>query len=326
MLPEIKAKLSRTKVAVREVGMREVIQSDMTVLPVEQKVEIFRYLRDANLKEINVCSFASSKKMPNMANAEEFLRALRPYRDGIKLTGLVFNENGMSRAIAMKEEGLLDGVLLLWGITPGSFEANGITPDRSERIREIERSAARAGECGLEVTVFQSGTFGSRAHGRVDPQVVYENVRTFSRMPGVTEILISDSQGVADPVQALAFFTGLANILPTDRRLAFHVHDTRGAGLATVFGALLSPFENFVLDSSFGGLGGDYPLVPDSFGNVATEDLTEMLSGLGYDHGVDSEKIVELTRRYQEISGRAPVSKMPYCSGGLPWKRERAVA
>lgn len=326
MLQEVEAKLSRTKVAIREVGMREVIQSDPTVLPVEQKVEIFRYLREANLKEINVCSFASSKKMPNMADAESFLRALGPLREGIKLTGLVFNENGMSRAIALKEEGLLDGVLLLWGVTPGSFEANGITPDREERKREIERSAARADDHGLEVTVFQSGTFGSRLHGRIDPKIVYENVRQFSQMRGVTEILISDSQGVADPVQVMRFFEGLAEIVPVDRRLAFHVHDTRGAGLANIFAALLSPFENFVLDSSFGGLGGDYPLVPDSFGNVATEDLAEMLSGLGYDHGVDSEKIVELTRRYQEISGRAPVSKMPYCSGGLAWKKTPAAA
>ncbi len=325
MLDSLVDKIKVTRVDVREVGLREGLQSHDMVLPTETKVDLFRGLVECGLKEINAVAFVNPKKMPHMGDTEDLLQAIAPYSKDIDISGVVFSERRMENALDMHARGYLNTIFLVYSPVPASMAANGITADPRDLMKQIGRCAAVAGEAGLRASVFVSESFGSPVAGWTDPVSVVEAAREFAAMPGVNELIISDSTGQADPVQVLALFTELAKVLPTDQRITFHVHDSRGAGMANIFAALMSPFQHFCLDSSFGGLGGDFPFVPDAFGNVATEDLVGMLIGMGFDTGVDPQKVVAIARRYAEISGRPLGSRLSGCKHDQEWKQRHRL-
>lgn len=325
MLKQLVEKLSRTRVDIREVGLREGLQSHNMILPTATKLSLFKGLADAGLGEINAVAFVNPRKMPHMGDTEDLLRAIAPFAADVDVSGVVFSEGGVARAVRMAEEKLLDTVFLVYSPVPSSMAANGITADPELLLQQIERSAAVAAAAGLKVSVFISESFGSPIAGWTDPETVITSAIRVHAMAGVTELIISDSTGQADPVQVLDLFTRLAEVLPTDQRITFHVHDSRGAGLANIVAALSSPFQHFCLDASFGGLGGDFPFIPDAYGNVATEDLVEMLSGMGYETGVDPDKVVAIGRQYSEISGRPLGSRLSGCTHAQRWKRSRRL-
>lgn len=321
MLDALKDKLKRTKVTMREVGLREGLQSHTQVLPTAVKVDLFKGLAAAGVKEINAVSFVRGDKMPHMADAEELLRSLGNAREGVEISGVVLSPSGLKRALTMKSEGLLDLIFLVYSPVNETMASNGIAGNSEDLLKRMQDMAAEAADAGLKVGTFCSETFGSPTQGWIDPELVIETAARLTATPGVTELIISDSTGQGDPLQVLKFFTALARTQPTDRRLCYHVHDSRGAGLANILAALSSPFTNFVFDSSFGGYGGDFPFIPDAFGNVATEDLAEMLYGMGFRHGVDPDAIAEVTKKYVELTRRPLSARLGLTSGSLAWKR-----
>jgi isopropylmalate/homocitrate/citramalate synthase len=309
-----------TTVTLREVGMREGLQSDGTVLATAQKLELLHGLISADCREINAVSFVSPARMPHMADAEELLRALGDERGGIELSGLVPNDRGLARALAMHSEGLLDRILLVFMDSEAGLAANGMTASRGQLLNQLRRHAATASEAGLHVSVFLSMAFGSSLEGRMDPAKVQRSAADITAIPGVGELILSDSVGHADPMQVHDLLTRLTGVLATERRIGLHFHDTRGAALANVVAALASPFQSIVFDGAFGGWGGDYPFIPEAYGNVATEDLAEMLHGMGLDVGIDVEKVMDVSRAYSGYSGRAVESRL-HAAGPVAWKR-----
>lgn len=312
--------LNATDVTVREVGLREGLQSTDAVLTTEEKLRLFSGLRTAGARELNVVSFVSPATMPQMADAEAFLRGLGELRYGTILTGLVPNERGLERALAMRAEGLLDGIFVVFAESSSVLSANRMTASFSALLSQIASFARRASDAGLNVGVFISAAYGCSIEGQIDPARVVAHAEEIVAMPGVTELVISDSTGQADPFQVSAMFAALAAVLPLDQRLGVHFHDTRGAGLANVFAALVSPFQNLVVDGSFGGWGGDFPFIPEALGNVATEDLVEMLIGMGLDPGIDAEGVMAVSRSYSERSGRRIGARLE-ASSPIAWKR-----
>lgn len=308
-----------TTVTLREVGMREGLQSDGTILPTHQKLELLRGLIDANCREINAVSFVSPARMPHMADAEELLRALGDERTGVELSALVPNDRGLARALTMRREKLLDRIFLVFMDSEAGLAANGMTATRAELIDQLRRHAATAAEAGLQVSIFLSLAFGSSLDGRMDPATVLRSAADITAIHGVGELILSDSVGHADPLQVHDLLTHLTDVLPTERRIGLHFHDTRGAGLANAVAALASPFQHIVFDGAFGGWGGDYPFIPEAYGNVATEDLAEMLHGMGFDLGLDVEKIMDVARTYSGYSGR-PLESRLHTAGPVTWK------
>jgi hydroxymethylglutaryl-CoA lyase len=312
--------LSATAITVREVGLREGLQSTDTVLSTHEKLQLFSALRTAGARELNVVSFVNPATMPQMADAEAFLRGLGDLRHDTVLTGLVPNERGLERALAMRAEGLLDGIFVVFAESSSVLSANRMTASFSALLAQIASFARRASDAGLDVGVFISAAYGCSIEGRIDPARVVAHAEEIAAMPGVSELVISDSTGQADPFQVSAMFSALAEVLAHDQRLGVHFHDTRGAGLANVFAALVSPFQNLVLDGSFGGWGGDFPFIPEALGNVATEDLVEMLIGMGLDPGIDAEGVMAVSRSYSELSGRRIGARLE-ASSPIAWKR-----
>jgi isopropylmalate/homocitrate/citramalate synthase len=325
VIERVEAALAAKRVDFREVGLREGLQSHGSVLQTPEKVRIFSGLREAGCREINAVAFVHPKQMPQMADAEALLRALGPLRDGVTISGLVPNERGFERALAAREEGLLDTAFLVFAESTAALVANGMTASHDPLLEQIEARAQAARAAGLDVSVFISTAYGCSIQGRVDPDQVTAHAQRLWKMDGVSELIISDSTGQADPVQVLRLLTDLSEVLPTDRRLGVHFHDTRGAGLANVFASLLSPFDHLVIDGAFGGWGGDWPMLKEAFGNVATEDVLEMLAALGLGPSIDVDAVCEITREYAARVGRPVGARLPAASS-IEWKRHRRAA
>ena len=99
-----------------------------------------------------------------------------------------------------------------------------------------------------------------------------------------------------------------------------HFHDTYGQALANTLAALRAGITTF--DASAGGLGG-CPYAKSATGNLATEDLVWMLTGLGIEHGVDLDALVETSTWLAGHLGRPSPSAVVRALGGL---RSRVTA
>ena len=109
---------------------------------------------------------------------------------------------------------------------------------------------------------------------------------------GVDEIILADTIGAANPSSVSSLFNKCVSEFD-HKILSAHFHDTRAMALANVCAALAEGIRKF--DSCIGGLGG-CPFAPGAAGNLATEDLANMLSQMGYVTGVDLEKLPTIVR------------------------------
>jgi hydroxymethylglutaryl-CoA lyase len=317
---DLEQSIAGTRVDLREVGLREGLQAQPHVVPTESKVLWATRLINAGYNEINAVSFVRPDLMPQMADAELVLEgvaeALAP---STRLSGLAPNQRGVDRAIAARQREQLHDVILVTATTASTLRANGMTAEPERRITEIERWAAVCKEAGLRIVVFISAAFGCSIEGRVEPGVVLNLAQKLGGISGVDEVVISDSTGQADPIQVHNLLTHLADAVPSDKRLGLHFHDSRGAGLANIVAALLSPFQWLALDTAFGGWGGDVPFIPEASGNVASEDVAEMLKGMGYEPGVDVEQVIEVTKEVSLALSMLPRSRVAE-TGIVRWK------
>ncbi len=307
----------RDSVKIREVGPREALQAEAGIVETDVKVRLIQGLIEAGCKTINAVSLVSPKAMPHMADAEAVLEQLGPV-EGVIISALAPNTRAINRALALAEAGLIDEVHLLHATSEEVLKANGLDRTVDERIEEVIAQAEEVKKQDLRTMVFISASFGCSMKGAIDPAVVFASVRRLHEAAEVDEIVISDSTGQADPRQVSEMFAAVSEIVG-DFPISVHFHDSRGAGIANALAALDSPIENLTIDSSFGGLGGDVPFIPEAWGNVATEDLVEMLEGMGTRTGISVDEVLKVSRYYNEATGRALQSRLPNV-GPVKWK------
>jgi hydroxymethylglutaryl-CoA lyase len=73
-------------------------------------------------------------------------------------------------------------------------------------------------------------------------------------------------------------------------------------GLANLLAAVQAGIDRF--DGSLGGLGG-CPYAPGASGNICSEDAIHMLQAMGYDTGIDLDRLLQAARRLPAIVGHA---------------------
>jgi hydroxymethylglutaryl-CoA lyase len=318
--------LTCKSIVVREVGLREGFQCHPQVIPTEVKIAAFRGLVNAGFREINPVSLVSPSVMPMMADAAQLLDAIASIRPSDSVISvLVPNERGLIRAIELKRDGLIDAIILVFAESESVLKSNGMTTPKDAALQQMIRFIHQAGDVGLDCIAFISTAFGCSIEGFVDPAEVVKHAAIIQGAGEHVEVVISDSTGQADPLQVTQLLDLAATRLPLDRRIGFHFHDSRGTGLANAAAVLSSPFQNIVLDSAFGGWGGDVPFVPEAAGNLASEDLVEMLLGMGVALPVDVPRLIDVTRAVEEATGWTSESRVGR-TGIVRWKRDRAVA
>jgi hydroxymethylglutaryl-CoA lyase len=285
-------------VTVVEVGPRDGLQNEKTAIPTETKVRFIDALSDAGLPVIEATSFVNPKAIPQLADADEVMRAIKR-RPGTRYAALVPNERGLERALAA-------GATEVAVFTAASEEFNrrNINATIDESIDRFVPVVKRAKQDGIRVRGYISMCFGSPFKETIAPARVVEVAMRLDAV-GIDEISIGDTIGVATPNQVVELVALLAARLDIGR-LAMHFHDTRGTALANVLASLEAGISIF--DSSAAGLGG-CPYAPGASGNLATEDLLYMLHGMGIKTGVTLEGVVAASTLIAEALDHAPTSR-----------------
>ncbi|MEO3812744.1 hydroxymethylglutaryl-CoA lyase [Sphaerisporangium sp. B11E5] len=270
------------RVTIYEVGPRDGLQNEKTVVPVETKARLVRRLAAAGLTTIETTSFVHPEWVPQLADAEDLLTRLEQV-PGVRYPVLVPNERGLDRALA---HGVTE--IAIFGSATETFALRNLNRSLAASIEMFTPVVTRATEAGLRVRAYLSMCFGDPWEG---PVPVEQVVRTGRRLLdlGCAELSLGDTIGVGTPGHVTALLAAFAAAGVGPERLAVHFHDTYGQALANTLAALRAGVT--VVDASAGGIGG-CPYARSATGNLATEDLVWMLTGLGVETGVDLEALV----------------------------------
>lgn len=281
------------RVTIYEVGPRDGLQNESAIVPVEAKAEFVRRLLAAGLPTVEATSFVHPRWVPQLADAAELMGLLGD--EGLDLPVLVPNERGLDRAL---ELGLRH--VAIFGSATETFAQKNLNRGLDEQYAMFEPVVRRALDAGLDVRAYVSMCFGDPWEGAVPvDQVVTAGTRLLDL--GATQLSLGDTIGVGTAGHVKALVAGFESAGVGTDRLAMHFHDTYGQALANAHAALRCGITTF--DASAGGLGG-CPYAKSATGNLATEDLVWMLTGLGIDHGVDLDAVVETSTWMAGVLGR----------------------
>jgi hydroxymethylglutaryl-CoA lyase len=271
-----------SKVRIVEVGPRDGLQNEPVVLTTEEKVRFVEMLASSGLKDIEVSSFVSPGRVPQLADAESVFARLRK-QPGVSYSALVPNRRGLDRAMTAGVDGIA-----LFTAASDAFALRNIGRTIEQSLIDFRALVPDARSSGLWVRAYISTAVACPFSGPTPPDAVLPIVRDLLEM-NVDEISIGDTIGSARPDDVARLIEVLLPVLPPDR-FAFHFHDTRGTALENVKTAL--DFGLSIFDSSAGGVGG-CPFAPGAPGNLATEDLLCLLNSRGIETAVDIDRIRE---------------------------------
>jgi hydroxymethylglutaryl-CoA lyase len=284
------------EVTIWEVGPRDGLQNEKSVVDLGVKLEFIDRLADAGLRTVEATSFVHPKWVPQLADAAELLAGLSK-RDGVRYPVLVPNERGLDRAL---EAGVSH--VAIFASATETFAQRNLNRSLDSQFEMFDPVVSRARAAGLEVRGYLSMCFGDPWEGPVPlAQVVSAGQRLLDM--GCSQLSLGDTIGVATPGQVEAVISGFSS----PDALAVHFHDTYGQALANTLAALRCGVST--VDSSAGGLGG-CPYAESATGNLATEDLVWMLDGLGLSHGVDLAELVATSAWMAGKLGRPSPSRV----------------
>jgi hydroxymethylglutaryl-CoA lyase len=282
---------------INDVAVRDGFQIEKTFIPTGTKIELINQLSRTGLAKIEVTSFVSAKAVPALADANEVLAGIERV-PGVVYVALVPNIRGVQNAAAARRRP--DEVNAVVSASETHNRAN-INRTHAQSLAELPTMVKVAHEAGMRITMSLSTTFGCPFEGRVNEDAVLRFVEAF-RKAGFDGISLADTTGMANPFQVRLLTQKVLHRFPPpdDIYYTLHFHNTRGMGLANVLEGIEAGVRSF--DGSIAGLGG-CPFAPGATGNICTEDMVNMLTDMGYETGVDLDKLIACARRVPAIVG-----------------------
>jgi hydroxymethylglutaryl-CoA lyase len=286
--------LTPKRVTIVEVAPRDGLQAEDRTLSTDVKLELLERLADAGHTAIEATSFVSPKAVPQLADAEELMKRLKP-RAGVRYTALVPNETGLHRAMAcgVKE-------VAVFASASESYSRKNLKRPRDEAIAGYGPVVRLAKDAGLRVRAYLSMVVADPWDGPTDPAVVCTAASRFLEF-GCDELSLGDTIGVGTGGDVTRLLDTLRGAGIPIERISFHFHDTYGQALANVVAAMAEGITIF--DASVGGIGGS-PFAKMAGGNLATEDLVWMCRGMGIETGIRLDNLVGTSHWLGEQLGR----------------------
>lgn len=268
------------KVTIIEVGPRDGLQNEKNEVPTGVKLEFIEKLQFAGVEEMEITSFVSPKWVSQMKDAKEIVENSRKMGRQFVLTP---NEKGVELA---RQAGA-NSFAVFVGVS-NSFNKNNINKTTEESMHALQPIVKTLLEEDHFVRACISTAFYCPYEGAIDPVKTIDLCREFVSW-GVNELSVADTIGMANPKESYLLFDLLKKEFP-DTLITAHFHDTRKMGIANIFAALQAGVDRF--DSSAGGLGG-CPFAPGATGNVATEDVVNMLHQMDIETNINLELLLE---------------------------------
>ncbi len=280
------------RASVYEVSPRDGLQNEATMIPIEGKRRLIDALVASGLTRIEITSFVSPKWVPQLADAEELSRSLKP-PPGVSFSALCPNARGLERALAVG----LEEIAVFLSASEAHNRAN-INKTIADTLAVFEEIVPPAREAGLRVRAYLSTVWGCPYEGDVDPKVALRISKQLLDL-GCYQVSLGDTIGVGNPRQTREIVRLFQDAMPVSS-FALHLHDTRGTALANALVGLELGVRDF--DASVGGVGG-CPYAPGAAGNLATEDLVYLLHGMGVQTGIDLDKLILAGNIAEQVIG-----------------------
>ena len=275
--------MSADFVFINEVGPRDGLQNQETILAPYDRLKLINQLIEANLPGIEVASFVNPKAVPAMEGAHEIMQGLLNIKE-CEISVLVPNLKGFELA--------RDAGAKIITVVPSATETmnkKNINMSLEDTISSSCNILEEAKKSNLKTRAYVSVAWECPYEGKVDERIVL-NIASQLIASGADEIILADTIGAANPASVGSLFRNCVNEFG-HQTLSGHFHDTRAMALANVCAALSEGIRKF--DSCIGGLGG-CPFAPGAAGNLATEDLANMLDQMGYTTNTDLKKLSEI--------------------------------
>jgi hydroxymethylglutaryl-CoA lyase len=287
-------------VILEDESLRDGLQFEQKILALEEKLSLFRLLAAAGVKRLQVGSFVHPKVVPQMADTEEFIQAVRGEAPGVLISALALNDKGLERALKC---GL--GHLSMSSSASNSHSLKNVKRPAAEAFAGLLELIRLAVGSGLEVRAGIQCAFGCVYEGAVAEDRVIEMAVRLAET-GANELNLADTTGMANPLQVRRLVAKTRAAVP-HLPISIHLHDTRGLGLAN----MLAAYEEGVtiFDVSVGGLGG-CPFVKGASGNVAAEDAVNLFEQIGVETGIDLRALCKVVDRYEGLLGRSLPGRM----------------
>ncbi|HEY1141911.1 MAG TPA: hydroxymethylglutaryl-CoA lyase [Lysobacter sp.] len=285
-------------VRIVEVGPRDGLQNEKTVIATADKIALIDRLSATGLRSIEATSFVSPKWVPQLADAAEVYSGIHK-QPGVSYPVLVPNEQGYERARAVGVE-----EMAVFTAASEAFNQRNINASIDESLARFAPVMERAKADGVKVRGYVSTVLGCPYQGEVPLADVVRVARALHAM-GCYEVSLGDTIGVGTPGKARAMLKAVAAEVPMSA-LAVHFHDTYGQALSNILACLEEGVA--VVDSAVSGTGG-CPYAKGASGNVASEDVVYMLHGLGIGTGIDLDRLAETGHWLAALLGRETGSK-----------------
>ena len=291
-----------------DVCLRDGLQNVQKLVPLERKRRMAEMLIDAGFKKLEAASFVSPRWIPQMADASELIKEIKPYarEKGVQILGLVPNLKGLENAI----EAGVDGVSAVISVSELHNRKNvNRTQDESfTQLREMLHLKPEKMLFRLSLATVFGCPFGEEITLGKILSAIDRGLET-----GVDQIVLSDTIGSANPVMVEKIITAALKHVPAER-IVLHFHDTQGLAIANILTAMQLGLTQF--ESSAAGLGG-CPYAPGASGNAASEDLNNMMLSMGVATGIDQTRLMNAV---EYISNTVPA-----CTSSHIWDRAKGT-
>lgn len=293
-----------SSVVISEEGPREGFQIEAGPIVTADKIALIDALSACGLRRIQIASFVNPRHVPGWADAEAVIEGFTA-REGVEYSALWFNDSGLQRALAFKGKLTLAGFISLSASEP--FAIRNLNRDRAGQVEAMRKYVRVHRAAGVPIAkIIVMAAFGCNFAGDVLPAEVVATVAdalAIARGSGVAvrEVTLADSMGWATP-RRVAAAVGAVRDRWDDLRIALHLHDTRGQGIACAYEGLRLGVTAF--DAAVAGLGGcPFAGQPGAPGNIATEELALLCEEMGISTGVNIEALIEAGRLAERIVG-----------------------
>jgi len=294
------------KVTIVEVGPRDGFQNERQFISTTKKVEIINGLARAGLKNIQVSSVVHPKAVPQLADAEEVMAKIERL-PGVSYRLLAPNRRGVERALPLKP----DKIDLMMSVSESHNRSNA-NRSLEESLKDFETLVPLILEKGISVSGGMACGFGCPFEGKVAVEQIERVAKRYVAM-GIGSVGLADTVGFANPKQVYDTVARLLDKYPEVQWL-LHLHNHRDLALPNILAAMQAGIVEF--DSAIGGLGG-CPYAPNAAGNVATEDLVNMLAEMDIETGVDLDKLMAAAETVQDTIPHPLNSSL--LKAGKPW-------
>lgn len=279
--------MDNSKVLLTDVTGRDGFQMEKEWIETEDKVNIINGIIDAGITRVEATSFVSPKAVPKLKDAAEVIKHLQ--RNHVDIVALIPNLKGAELALVSD----VDEVNVVLSVSE-THNMKNVRKNVEQSINEISIINTLMENSGKKVNVGLATTFGCPFEGLYDVKRVSSLISKLTDK-GLNSFILSDTTGMANPVQVTSFIDSLKNEFP-ELHFSLHLHNTRGMGLVNLYAGYYAGIRHF--DAALGGIGG-CPFAPGATGNVCLEDVAHMMSFMNIPIDADVRKLIKLSKRLE---------------------------